>query len=61
MSSIQDSKADARAVYRIERLSAGLVAVLLGSFLLLGTGFASSNLLHDASHDARHGFVFPCH
>ena len=61
MSSIQDSKADARAVSRIERLSAGLIAILLGSFLVLGTGFASANLLHDAAHDARHGFAFPCH
>jgi cobalt transporter subunit CbtB len=61
MSLIQDSKAGARAGCRSECLSAGLVAVLLGSFLLLGTGFAHSNLLHDAAHDARHGFTFPCH
>ncbi len=61
MSLIQDSKAGARAGCRSECLSAGLIAVLLGSFLLLGTGFAHSNLLHDAAHDARHGFTFPCH
>ncbi|MCZ6885576.1 MAG: CbtB-domain containing protein [Alphaproteobacteria bacterium] len=28
---------------------------------MLGTGFAQSNLLHDAAHDTRHGFSFPCH
>ena len=43
------------------RLSSGLVAVMLGAFLLIGTGFAQSNLLHDAAHDTRHGFSFPCH
>ena len=61
MSSIQVSKAGAWATARSQHLSAGLVAVLLGSFLLLGTGFAQSNLLHDAAHDVRHGFTFPCH
>ncbi len=61
MSSIQVFKAGAWAAARSQRLSAGLAAVLLGSFLLLGTGFAQSNLLHDAAHDVRHGFTFPCH
>jgi cobalt transporter subunit CbtB len=45
----------------LARLSSGLAAVMLGVFLLLGTGFAHSNLLHDAAHDTRHGFSFPCH
>jgi cobalt transporter subunit CbtB len=44
-----------------ERLQAGLLAVLLGAFVLFGTGFAQSRVLHDAAHDARHGFTFPCH
>ncbi len=61
MSSIQVSKAGAWAAARSQHLYAGLAAVLLGSFLLLGTGFAQSNLLHDAAHDVRHGFTFPCH
>jgi cobalt transporter subunit CbtB len=58
---MQGSTPATRTGYRSECLSAGLIAVLLGSFLLLGTGFAHSNLLHDATHDARHGFTFPCH
>lgn len=61
MSLNEDSKAGARAGTRSQHLSAGLIAVLLGSFLLLGTGFAHSDLLHDAAHDVRHGFTFPCH
>ena len=43
------------------RIAAGTAAILLGAFLLLGTGFAHSELLHDAAHDSRHGFTFPCH
>ncbi len=39
----------------------GIFAVLLGAFLLLGTGLAQPNLLHNAAHDTRHGFAFPCH
>ncbi|MEE8562990.1 MAG: CbtB-domain containing protein [Alphaproteobacteria bacterium] len=61
MSLNEDSKAGAWARTRSQHLSAGLIAVLLGSFLLLGTGFAHSDLLHDAAHDVRHGFTFPCH
>jgi cobalt transporter subunit CbtB len=33
----------------------------LGSFLLLGVGFADSHLIHNAAHDARHAHSFPCH
>jgi cobalt transporter subunit CbtB len=40
---------------------AALVAVLLGAFILLGVGFAKPATLHNAAHDARHAFVFPCH
>ena len=38
-----------------------LVAVLLGGFILLGVGFANPETLHNAAHDARHAFAFPCH
>ena len=43
------------------RISAALVAALLGTFILLGTGFAHPQALHNAAHDARHAFAFPCH
>ncbi len=49
------------ALPRSDRLAAGIVAVLLGTLLLFATGFAQANLLHDAAHDTRHGFTFPCH
>lgn len=38
-----------------------LSAILLGAFLVLGIGFAHSNTIHNAAHDSRHSFAFPCH
>ena len=37
------------------------VALVLGVFILFGVGFAQPELLHNAAHDARHAFTFPCH
>jgi cobalt transporter subunit CbtB len=37
------------------------LAVMLGVGLVYGAGFAGSEVLHDAAHDARHSFTFPCH
>ena len=43
------------------RLTAGLVALVLG-FVLLGTiGFASDMAVHNGAHDTRHALGFPCH
>ena len=43
------------------RIAAVTIAVLLGVFLLAGTGFLQADVLHNAAHDARHAFGFPCH
>jgi cobalt transporter subunit CbtB len=43
------------------RRTAGLVALLLGVFLIYGVGFAQPAALHNAAHDGRHSFAFPCH
>jgi cobalt transporter subunit CbtB len=47
-------------------LAAGVVApavtaVLLGVFILFGVAFAGPQILHNAAHDSRHAFAFPCH
>jgi cobalt transporter subunit CbtB len=42
-------------------VAAALAAILLGAFLVLGTGFAPISVAHNAAHDARHSFAFPCH
>lgn len=42
-------------------IAAASVTILLGVFLILGAGFAHSDVMHNAVHDARHAFSFPCH
>ena len=36
-------------------------ALMLGTFIILGIGFAGADVLHNAAHDMRHGLAFPCH
>ena len=43
------------------RLAAGALALVLGTFLLYGVGFAGASVLHNAAHDTRHALTFPCH
>ncbi len=38
-----------------------VLAATLGTFLILATGFAGADVLHNAAHDVRHGTAFPCH
>ncbi len=41
---------------------AGVIgAALMGVLLLYGAGLAGSEVIHNAAHDARHAFAFPCH
>lgn len=44
-----------------DRMIPAGVALLLGIFILLSAGFAPIGAIHDAAHDARHSFAFPCH
>ena len=43
------------------RLVAGLCLVALGGLFILGVGFLGPEALHNAAHDTRHAFTFPCH
>jgi cobalt transporter subunit CbtB len=38
-----------------------LASLMLGAVLLYGVGFSHIDLAHNASHDTRHSFAFPCH
>jgi cobalt transporter subunit CbtB len=38
-----------------------ILALLLGVTVIVGAGFASLPAVHNAAHDARHSFAFPCH
>ncbi|MEQ8804856.1 MAG: CbtB domain-containing protein [Rhodospirillales bacterium] len=44
-----------------ERAMPAALALLFGVFLLFGTGFAHPEAVHNAAHDTRHAFSFPCH
>ena len=51
-------------VHQSIQISKGLqysVVCLLGSLVLLGVGFLPMDALHNAAHDTRHSFAFPCH
>ncbi|HET6522459.1 MAG TPA: CbtB domain-containing protein [Geminicoccaceae bacterium] len=54
-------QAAAGAAARPTVLPQALLAAGLGLMLLWGAGFAHSDLLHAATHDARHAAGFPCH
>ncbi len=55
------SKAFSHVELNVAQLWPSVAAILLGAFLIIGTGFAQPNLLHNAAHDARHSLAFPCH
>jgi cobalt transporter subunit CbtB len=42
-------------------LAPTLLTIMLGAFILFGTGFVQINAAHNAAHDSRHSFAFPCH
>lgn len=50
-----------RDATRSGAVASALLAFVLGAFLVLGTGFAHSDAIHNAAHDSRHAFAFPCH
>jgi cobalt transporter subunit CbtB len=38
-----------------------LLAMAAGVMLMYVVGFSGSEVLHNAAHDSRHSFSFPCH
>ena len=44
-----------------ERMKAAVAALMLGAFFVWGAGLANAQVLHDAAHDTRHSYGFPCH
>ena len=44
-----------------ERAAPAVLALLFGVFLVFSTGFAHPQTIHNAAHDSRHAFAFPCH
>ncbi|MBN36063.1 MAG: cobalt transporter subunit [Rhodospirillaceae bacterium] len=54
-------KASIAAQSVAERAIPVMILAMLGVFLLYGVGFAQPDVLHNAAHDGRHSFAFPCH
>lgn len=50
-----------RPAVQSRALMPAALAALLGVFLLFGVGFAHPEAIHNAAHDSRHAFAFPCH
>lgn len=44
-----------------KRRRAAILVVLFGTLLVWGTAYANPLTLHNAAHDSRHAFGFPCH
>ena len=54
-------KASIAAQHVAQRALPVCVLAILGVFLLYGVGFAQPDVMHNAAHDGRHSFAFPCH
>jgi cobalt transporter subunit CbtB len=54
-------RAALEATSRSAALLGALFAGFLGGFLIWGVGFSHIDVVHNATHDARHSSGFPCH
>lgn len=59
-SSTLSSQRSSRSSSRLSALQQGAV-VLFGALILYAVGFLPMSAAHNAAHDTRHVFVFPCH
>lgn len=50
-----------QAASRTQVVGGAVLAIVFGVFLLFATGFAQPASIHNAAHDTRHAFAFPCH
>ncbi|WP_148862701.1 CbtB domain-containing protein [Marinobacter fonticola] len=46
---------------KVSSLAPHGAVLLFGVVILFAVGFLPMNVAHNAAHDTRHGFVFPCH
>lgn len=57
----QTTTIEPSAQVRARAMTAALVAMAFGAFVVAGVGFAGAMEIHNAAHDSRHSFAFPCH
>jgi cobalt transporter subunit CbtB len=44
-----------------QQRAVAVCGAIFGLFLIYGVGFAHPEAIHNAAHDSRHSFAFPCH
>ncbi|MEH6345203.1 MAG: CbtB domain-containing protein [Bermanella sp.] len=49
------------AEVKISNKSQILSAAILGFVIMMGVGLSPMEVAHNAAHDTRHSFAFPCH
>jgi cobalt transporter subunit CbtB len=59
--SVSNAAAPAGSIAWKDRVLPALLAAALGGVLLYAAGFAETEVVHDAAHDARHSATVPCH
>lgn len=52
---------DGVAAKRSAVVMPAVLAILLGVFMVFGTGMVQISAAHNAAHDTRHALAFPCH
>ena len=50
-----------RAIPATRRKPAAVLLAALGLVIVFAAGFSPSEAVHNAAHDSRHSFAFPCH
>jgi cobalt transporter subunit CbtB len=43
------------------RVLSAFAVIAFALMILFGTAFAGPEVIHNAAHDVRHSFAFPCH
>lgn len=61
MSEVKVLNQETKSIALSQRLATAVIGSLLGAFILMGVGFANTDLAHNAAHDSRHANSFPCH
>lgn len=57
---LRPAAADQATAATRRKFTAALLAAL-GLVIVFAAGFAPSEAVHNAAHDSRHSFAFPCH
>ncbi len=59
--SVPSSGRASRSVSPVSLACQRAAVLLFGALVLYAVGFLPTSAAHNAAHDSRHSFVFPCH